>query len=174
MEKELISERLILRKLNIDDAESIFSNWASDPEVAKYLTWPAHTNIEQTKRILDLWIKEYENPKTYRYGIVLKHNNELIGIIDVVDEINNCPEIGYCLARKYWNNGYMSEACKRFVQYLFDVGYQRILIEANENNIGSNRVIQKVGFTFTHKETKPCSRWKPYLVTVNWYELMNR
>ena len=48
--KSLETERLLLRKPKIEDVEPMFNNWASDPEVTKYLTWPAHENIEVTKR----------------------------------------------------------------------------------------------------------------------------
>ncbi|MCR5079293.1 MAG: GNAT family N-acetyltransferase, partial [Bacilli bacterium] len=48
----LITERLILRKLKQEDAEAIFHNWASDPEVARYVTWPAHTSIETTNALV--------------------------------------------------------------------------------------------------------------------------
>ena len=167
---ELITERLLLRKLKKDDVESIFYNWASDPEVSRYVTWPTHDNIEQTQQILDFWLKEYENPKTIRYGIVLKETGELIGAIDVVDYVDDNPEIGYCLSRKHWNKGYMSEACSALVEHLFAIGYQTIVIEADEDNIGSNRVITKCGFEFTHKETKQCSAFKPDVITVNWYK----
>ena len=167
---ELSTERLILRKLKKEDAESIFSNWASDPEVTKYVTWNAHSNVEQTKQIIDIWLKEYENPKTVRFGITLKGSGELIGTIDVVDYVDGNPEIGYCLSRKYWNKGYMTEACNALVNYLFAIGYKTVVIEADENNIGSNRVIEKCGFEFTHKETKQCSSFKPKIITVNWYK----
>lgn len=168
---ELSTERLTLRKLNKGDADFIFNNWANDPEVTKYMTWNAHKSIEDTKQILDLWLKEYKEPKTIRYGIVLKESNELIGAIDVVDYIDNNPVVGYCLSRKYWNHGYMTEACKAVVDYLFVIGYKTVLIEADERNIGSNRVIEKVGFIFTHKETKKCSAIKPEMITTNWYKI---
>ena len=166
---ELITGSLVLRKLKKEDAESIFNNWASDPEVTKYVTWNTHSSIEQTKQILNIWLKEYENPKTVRFGITLKDSCELIGAIDVVDYVDGNPEIGYCLSRKYWNKGYMTEACNTLVNYLFDIGYKTVVIEADENNIGSNRVIEKCGFEFTHKETKQCSSLKLDVITVNWY-----
>ena len=165
----LSTKRLILRRLINEDANSIYNNWANDPEVTKYMTWNAHKSIEDTKQILAIWLKEYKEPKTIRYGIVLKANNELIGAIDVVGYIDNSPVIGFCLSRKYWNQGYMTEACKALVDYLLAIGYKSILIEADEHNVGSNRVIEKVGFKFTHKETKKCSAIKPEIITTNWY-----
>ena len=170
---ELISERLILRKIVREDVPSIFNNWASDPEVTKFLTWPTHDSIEKTNKIMDFWMKDYQDPKTIRYGIVLKESNELIGMIDIVGYVNDNPEIGYCLSRKYWNKGYMTEALKALVEYLFSLGFTKVVIEADVNNIGSNRVIEKCGFSFTHQEYKEhCSRFKEEPVTVNWYEIV--
>lgn len=166
----LVTNRLILRKLSLSDAEGIYKNWASDPEVAKYVTWYAHKDINITKALVNTWIKEEDNPKTIRYMITIKGNDEVIGCIDVVDYIDGCPEIGYCLSRSQWNKGYMSEACNAFIEYLFSIGFDSIVIEADENNIASNKVIEKLGFTFTHKETKPCSKFKPEIITVNWYK----
>ena len=48
------TDRLILRQFQFDDAETMFSNWASDSEVTKYLTWDAHQSVEVTKQILQI------------------------------------------------------------------------------------------------------------------------
>lgn len=56
----LETDRLILRRLVIEDAESMYYNWASDPEVTKFLTWPTHKNIDVTKALLNEWIPFYE------------------------------------------------------------------------------------------------------------------
>ena len=170
-EEKIVAERLILRHFRLDDAEEMFSNWANDPDVTKYMTWLPHEDISVTKSILNLWIKEYEKPETHRFGITLKESGELIGSIDVVNYVDGVPEIGYCSAKKCWNKGYMTEACKAFIEYLFDLGFNEIVIEAHVDNIGSNRVIQKCGFKFTHKETRPISEVRPELVTVNWYKI---
>ena len=95
----------------MEDSEDMFYGWANDPEVTKYMTWNPHKTVEETKQILSMWIKEYENPDCYKFAIVLKENNKLIGGIDVVDYENGIPEIGYCLSKKYWGRGIMTEAC---------------------------------------------------------------
>lgn len=168
----LITERLVLRKVNIKDIEPMFNNWASDPEVTKYLTWLPHQNIGITEMIVKEWIKEDKNPRTIRYMITIKGDNEPIGSIDVVDYVNGVPEIGYCLSKKHWNKGYMTEACKALIKYIFNIGFTKIVIEADVKNIGSNKVIKKCGFSFTHKEEKKhCSQFKPEPIAVNWYEI---
>lgn len=103
--KYIKTKRLILRKPMIEDAESMFNNWASDPEVTKYLTWNPHESIEVTKTIINHWLDEEKDPKTVRFIITLKDNGEPIGSIDVVDYIDGNPEIGYCLSKSIGTKG---------------------------------------------------------------------
>lgn len=174
MDMIIETERLLLREPSIDDVDDMYNNWASDPEVTKFLTWNYHKNKEETKDILERWIKEIEDPKTHRFIISLKEDQKAVGSIDVVDydEKDGSPEIGYCISRKLWNKGYMSEAAKAFINYLFNQGFKKIRIGAYVENAASNRVIQKCGFTFTHQEYREhCSIFKPNPVTINWYEI---
>ena len=164
------TKRLILRHLKRDDAFEIFNNWASDPEVAKYVTWNAHKDISETEYILNIWLQEYKDPKTERFGITLKDSGELIGSIDIVRIDDGVPEIGYCSSRKYWNHGYMTEAVEAFTEYVFSLGYKEIVIEAVRENIGSNRVIQKNGFTFMYQEEREMSPMKKEKVVINSYK----
>ena len=63
MSKEPIleTERLILRRFTLDDADAMYRNWASDDEVTKYLTWPAHSSVDITKMVLADWVESYKN-----------------------------------------------------------------------------------------------------------------
>lgn len=169
--KELETERLRLRKIRREDAQRIFDCWASDPEVTRFLTWSPHASVEVTKQVMEIWMADYEHPDCYRYGIELKETGELIGMIDVVRITDGKPELGYCSGRGYWGHGYMTEALKALCAELFDDGYTTLLIRAVRENVGSNRVIQKAGFTFTGAETGPMWRGKEEIVTVNNYRL---
>ena len=163
------TNRLILRELNNSDLDNIFE-WASDEEVCKYLTWYPHESKDTTKQILNYWLKQYEcNPLTFRFGITLKDGDRLIGSIDVIKFEEGSPEIGYCLNRNYWNHGYMSEALKGFIDYLKTFKIKKILIKADTDNIASNRVILKNGFTFL-KQEKHTNKGKERII--NYYELI--
>lgn len=166
---EINTNRLRLRAIEENDVRRIFECWASDDEVTKYLTWLPHTSVDVTKRVVDSWMDDYKDPDCRRWGIELKESGKLIGMIDVVHITDGCPVIGYVLGRNYWNRGYMTEAFCAVCSSLFAEGYETILIEADERNIGSNRVIEKNGFRFVRKETKICSCFKPDMVTVNRY-----
>ena len=106
------TSRLILRRAVREDAEPMFRNWASDPEVTKYLTWPAHEKVDTAHMILDLWVSEYEKPDFYQWMIELKELGEPIGSISVVrrNDLVEEAEIGYCIGRNWWHRGITTEA----------------------------------------------------------------
>ena len=150
----LETDRLLLRPFEMEDAEAMFSGWASDPEVTKYLTWNTHDSIEVTKSVLSRWIEEYEKPEELNFAIVLKEEGKIIGGIAVGKYLDGgrTPMIGYNLARQYWRRGIMTEACRRLLEHLFSLGYDAVRIDAQTENIGSIRVIEKCGGEFLRTE----------------------
>ena len=148
---ELSSERIILRKFTMEDANVMYRNWASDPEVTKYLRWPAHKNKSVTETVLGSWIVEYENPAFYQWAIVPKNLLEPIGNISVVgiNENTNTMHIGYCIGKKWWHMGYTSEALKTIMPFLFmEVKANRLESQHDPNNSNSGAVMKKCGFKF--------------------------
>lgn len=145
------TNRLILRKFYLDDAKQMYDSWAGNSENVKYVTWKAHKNIGETKEIISKFVSEYENSNCYRWAIVLRENNCLIGDISVVDlsEGNECCEIGYILSKKYWNMGIMTEALHAVLKFLFEkIGFHRVQLCHDVNNPASGRVAQKNGFKY--------------------------
>lgn len=148
MKLTLETKRLILRPFELTDALAMFNNWASDPEVCKYMTWNHHESIETTQMIINMWIEQYQKPERINFGIVLKETNELIGGIDVCGYIDNIPVVGYVISKKYWNNGYTTEAFLEVIKLLKSLGYKQIKVDAMVENVASNKVIQKCGGKF--------------------------
>ena len=140
--KKIYTNRLLLRKFNVFDAEEVFKNWSNDEEVTKYLTWNPHTNLNVTKDLLDSWVLNYKIPSTYNWGIELRDTCNIIGNIGVINfnEKNLSCEIGYCLSRKYWGKGIMSEALEEVINYLFSkVNFNRIEAKHHVDNIASGK-----------------------------------
>ena len=73
--KVIETRRLILRPFTMEDAQPMFDNWASDPEVTKYLTWPAHGSVEITEMVLADWVAGYQRADQYKWAMVLKGGN---------------------------------------------------------------------------------------------------
>ena len=96
--KRLETDRLVLRRFVMEDATDMYQNWASEPEVTRFLTWPAHKDVETSKNILQDWIKRYDNNDFYNWAIELKETNEVIGNISVV-KLNETTEAADISAR---------------------------------------------------------------------------
>ena len=111
--------RLLLRRLTPDDAPAMYRNWACDPEVTKYLTWPPHSSAEATRALLTDWEKSYTDDTYYQWAIVLKSLGEPIGSICAVhlNEDVASAEIGYCIGTAWWHQGIMSEALKAVMDF---------------------------------------------------------
>ena len=146
--RTLETHRLILRRFRIEDAEDMFNNWASDPEVTKFLTWPTHQNIDVTRWVLNDWIPRYEDGGYFNWAIEWKETGRVIGGIAVVrlEEAIGEAEIGYNLGRAFWGKGIMPEALRAVMDYLFDTaGVNRICAGHDVNNPKSGRVMEKAG-----------------------------
>lgn len=142
------TDRLILRRFEETDAEAMFANWASDPEVTKYLTWPPHGDVNETKEIIAEWISQYEDPTCYNWGIELKQTHDLVGSISVVrlNDAVDSADLGYCMGKRWWGQGIMPEAVKALISFLFhEVGVNRVAASHDVNNPKSGRVMEKSG-----------------------------
>ena len=133
------TERLLLRPLTDNDAAEMFKNWTRDERVARYCRWHPHKSVQETKELLKMYKSQSENGFDFRWGIELKSNRELIGIIDVVNLSSDkkTAEIGYNLAYDYWNNGYATEALGGVINNLFGNGVDRIIARHHIDNPAS-------------------------------------
>lgn len=150
----LETNRLVLRRFTIEDAEDMYRNWASDEEVTEYLTWPAHDSIETTKSVVEHWVAQYPQEDFYQWAIVLKEGQETFGVIGTISVVEqndsiNMVHIGYCIGKKWWGQGYASEALKRLVQFFFEeVKVNRIESRFDPRNAGSGKVMEKSGLKY--------------------------
>lgn len=146
------TDRLILRRYKIEDADAMYKNWASDSEVTKFLTWQPHSSVDVSRSIIEDWLKKYSDKKYYQWAIVLKDNgNEPIGGISVVhmNEDISMVHIGYCLGRAWWRRGIMSEALKAVTDFMFDtVEVNRVEARHDPRNPNSGKVMQKCGMKY--------------------------
>ena len=146
--QRLETHRLILRRYRIEDAEDMFSNWASDPEVTRFLTLPTHTSADVTRYVLNDWISKYEDGGFFNWAIEWKETGSVIGniAVTVLHEETEAAELGYCMSRAFWGRGIMPEALRAVMDYLFDtVGLNRIEASHDVNNPKSGRAMEKAG-----------------------------
>ncbi len=149
--RELATKRLTLRRFEPEDAENMFYNWAKDPEVAKYLTWPAHESVEQTQAVIKEWVSGYEKSDFYQWAIELNDLEQPIGSISAVNvkEKTESVEIGYCIGKEYWHQGYTSEALAEVMRFFFEeVGVNRVEAKHDVSNPNSGKVMEKCGMLY--------------------------
>ena len=150
--KNLETERLYLRRFQNDDADAMFENWASDPEVTKYLTWPTHISREISTKVMSDWVKAYADDNYYQWGIVLKENGDKpIGCIAVVSQNEDISmvHIGYCIGKTWWNQGIVTEALKVIIEFFFsEVRANRIEARFDPRNPSSGMVMKKCGMKY--------------------------
>ncbi|MBZ9687336.1 GNAT family N-acetyltransferase [Clostridium estertheticum] len=147
----LETARLILRKFVFEDAENMFANWSNDAEVAKYMRWNEHNDINETKKNLRNRIEKYQEPSTYYWAIIMKTTNNPIGNIALItsSEYDMCADVAYCIGRGYWGQGIATEALKRVLEFgLAVVNFNRIEAYHSVNNIASGRAMQKAGMKY--------------------------
>ena len=155
----LETERLLLRPFKQEDANEVFECWESDPDVAKYMFWTSHNDIEKTKEWIAFELGQIEKNDWYRFAIVLKETNKLIGtaLIYYEDEVE-CWEIGYNLGKKYWGKGYTTEAMKKVVAFAVEqLHLLQIVGRYAKENPASGNVMKKLGFEYEKEIPYECN-----------------
>ena len=149
---ELKTERLILRKVKLDDVKDIYNKLATDEKIIDFLSWNDNPSIEFTKKMVEDILEEYTTEKAiYKWIIEEGNTNQIVGMIlmDTFNEERLVAEIDYCIASNYRGNGYATEALKKVIEYLiFEVGFFRIEAVHNMNNEASGKVMQKAGMKY--------------------------
>ena len=148
----LKTERLTLRPWREDDLADLYE-YARVDGVGEMAGWPHHRDLDESRRILNLFMAE---KKTF----ALEHRGKVVGSLGIETcEEGRYPElgladrrgreIGYVLSKDYWGRGLMAEAVKAVIRWLLeDVRLDFITVGHYVRNDRSRRVIEKCGFQF--------------------------
>lgn len=155
----LETRRLVLRPLCINDSEEVFNCWESDPEVAKFMFWTSHNDIEKNKDWINNELGKIYSDDWYRWGFILKESGELIGTgLIYFEEEYNKFEIGYNLGKKYWGYGYITEAMMKVISFVKEeLGVKEIVGRHAKDNASSENVMKKLGFEFVKDIPYECN-----------------
>ena len=172
MDLILETDRLILRELQLSDAEAFFA-MDSNPIVHQYLWNKPVQKIEETIEIIAFVRKQYIDNGIGRFAMISKDTNEFIGWAGLklnTEEVNNKVnfyDIGYRLDEKFWGKGYASEATFAWLKYAFEtMNIKTMEAAAHTKNAASNRILQKIGMQMTERYLEDGVSW-------NWYQLEN-
>ena len=139
------TERLLLRKWRKEDVYDLYE-YASVPEVGPMAGWKPHESLEESAKIIELFINQKE------WAIELKENHKVIGSIGFHPskiKKDRSLEFGYVLCKDYWGHGLISEAVKQVSQFAFERLHQdHLFICCFDDNLRSARVAEKCGFHY--------------------------
>jgi len=142
------TSRLILRKPQRDDAEAIFSRYANDAEVTRFLAWPRHTSLQATHSFLDFSDAEWSRWPVGPYLIESRQSKHLLGSTGLAFESPERASTGYVLAKDSWGKGYATEALQIVVEIVQKIGTSRLYALCHPENTASERVLRKCGFEY--------------------------
>ncbi|RCW76962.1 GNAT family N-acetyltransferase [Saliterribacillus persicus] len=144
----LETERLILRKITPDDANSILS-YLSDEEVMKYYGLEPFNTINDALDEISWYQSIHTNSTGIRWGITLKEKGIVIGSCGFhnINPQHFRTEIGFELSKEQWRKGIAVEAVEAILSYGFEyMNFQRIEALIEPPNIPSQKLVEKLGF----------------------------
>jgi ribosomal-protein-alanine N-acetyltransferase len=144
--ERLETARLLLRRPRAEDAEAIFARYASDPEVTRFVGFPRHRSLDETRAFLAwsdaVWARWPAGP----YLVESRADARLIGSSGLTFETEQRAATGYVLARDAWGRGYASEALAAMVELARACGVVRLYALCHPEHAASRRVLEKCGF----------------------------
>lgn len=138
--------RLVLRKPTLADAEAVYERYAGDADVARYLGWPRHRSIEETRLFLAHSDAEWSRWPAGPYLIENQSREILLGSTGLAFETLSVASTGYVLARGAWGNGYATEALTAVVAVALELGVSQLYALCHSGHARSIRVLEKCGF----------------------------
>lgn len=143
--EDILTERLVLKSMREEYSPLCFSIWL-DEEMGKYLSDPPREYATETYMN---FAKDIEKDETwYPFVAFSKSNNEFIGTCSIVpmDDPTHW-DLGYCIHKKYWRQGYATEMIQALIHFGYAKGGRKFTADIAQENIASNAVIKKLGFT---------------------------
>ena len=144
---QIQTARLTLRKPVAGDVPAIFDRYASDPEVTRYLSWPTHRTMADTRAFLAWSDAEWEkSPAVGSYLVFSRRGNCLLGSTGLMFTAPDHAMTGYALAHDAWGLGYATESLRAMVELACDLGVRRLEAICHVEHRASARVLEKCGF----------------------------
>ncbi len=143
----LETERLLLRKISLTDAEDMYE-YSAQAKVTKHLLWTEHPTLAYTQAYVEYLQTRYAVGDYYDWAIVSKQTGKMIGTAGFtsIDTANNTAEIGYVLHPDFWGMGIAAEAAREVLRFGFEeLKLSRIAAVCMKENPSSLRVMEKCG-----------------------------
>lgn len=139
--------RLVLRRPRAADAEAILARYAADIDVTRFVGWPRHQSIDETRAFLAWGDEQWEQWPAGPYLIDSRATDQLLGATGLVFDAPDQAATGYVLARDCWGQGFATEALVAMVDLARTLGVRRLYAICHADHRASARVLEKGGMT---------------------------
>ena len=144
---ELQTERLVLRPLGTADLQTVHA-YASDAETTAYMLRLSNRTLQQTQQFLLCAEQEWQkqSPRFYEFAITLAGRQ--IGAVSLyLEEEEPAGELGWILQKRYWRQGFATEAALAVREFARGLGLRRLTAHCDARNTASRRVMEKIGMS---------------------------
>lgn len=147
VQEVLSTPRMLLRPPRLSDARAIFETWGNDPVVTRYLTWAPSRSVVDTEVFLRGAIERMASGEEHSWLMTPRKGPGAMGMVSVWQE-NQQAELGFVLARPYWNRGYMTEALETVINWCdAREDIQQVWAVCDIDNLASAYVLEKAGLS---------------------------
>ena len=152
---KLATKRLILRPFTSSDVDNVHS-YSKKETVTRFMEWGPNTHAQSENFVYFVLNQDRSLPKKEYNFIVQLKDGTVIGACSIkIREDFNSGELGWIYNDIYWNQGYGTEVCRALMAFAFNtLKLPKIYARADEENIGSYRIMEKVGMRFVMRSTK--------------------
>jgi len=145
----LTTPRLTLRPFTDADAEPLLVH-TKNPNVTRFTLWDAHESIDDTLLFVhDYALVRYREGMPDPYAITINPDPRPVGACGCFWAAmpHRTMELGYWIAEPFWGKGYIVEACRAILTFVFaEYTPERVQARVIEGNNASARVLTKLGF----------------------------
>jgi RimJ/RimL family protein N-acetyltransferase len=138
--------RLVLRRPRASDAAAIFSRYSSDPDVTRYVGWPTHRSVDDTRAFLTFSDDQWATWPAGPYLVCSRSDGTLLGSTGLMFELPHTAMTGYVLAADAWGRGVATEALSAMIEVAQTTGVRRLYALCHAGHRASARVLEKCGF----------------------------
>jgi ribosomal-protein-alanine N-acetyltransferase len=144
--ERLVTDRLVLRRPEPRDTGAIFARYASDLEVTRFMSFPAHKSVDDARAFVASSDAEWARWPAGPFLIESRADGALLGGTGLSFETPTRAMTGYLLARDAWGLGYATEALGAIVVLAAELGVRRLFAVCHTEHRASARVLEKCGF----------------------------
>lgn len=150
---ELRTEHLVLRRYRPDDAEQLYQQFGTDPEMYKYSGWNPYGTPEITQDTVQRFIDSYNSEHSYSWVMDANGDDVVAGTIGAYDYNNGQIEVGFSVGRGWQGRGFATEALKTILTYLTEnEEIECVTAWCAAENISSRKVLEKSGMQLVNTE----------------------